>query len=356
MTWNHPRGLDPLVAHAREYEQRHGVRITWDARSLEDFEAFPLDELAARYDLMVIDHPHVGMAAASGCLLPLEPQSPDHSVGYSHQTYNFAGKQWALAIDAAAQVSCRRTGAFKLWPVKWEEVDDLMRERRTLCPLAPVHALMCFFTLCANAEHSCDKYGQQLVDRESAERVLARLRLWASLLPEFCFNLNPIGAYERMLQDKQFVYVPLIYGYVSYARGQRGDAELDFGDIPGLGGSTLGGTGIAVSAKSENRQAAVAVAYDLASEKVQRGVYASAGGQPAHRAAWTDQKINVDVNGFYRKTLGTVEHAYVRPRFNGYIAFQESAGQWVAACMKGDATIAWTIDWLNEGFARAQGR
>ena len=39
MTWNHPRGIDPLVAHAREYEARHGVRIEWDARSLEDFEA-----------------------------------------------------------------------------------------------------------------------------------------------------------------------------------------------------------------------------------------------------------------------------------------------------------------------------
>src|SRR5262249_49984375 len=72
MTWNHPRGLDPLVAHATFYRQTRNIQIDWDARSLEDFEAFPLDELAAKYDLMVIDHPHVGMAAASGCLLPLE--------------------------------------------------------------------------------------------------------------------------------------------------------------------------------------------------------------------------------------------------------------------------------------------
>ena len=63
MTWNHPRGLDPLVAHARMWEQSRGVSVDWDARSLEDFEAFPLDELAGKYDLMVIDHPHVGMAA-----------------------------------------------------------------------------------------------------------------------------------------------------------------------------------------------------------------------------------------------------------------------------------------------------
>src|SRR5439155_13375969 len=108
MTWNHPRGVDPLVAHARHAAARFGVDVAWDARSLEDFEAHPLDDLAARYDLMVIDHPHTGMAAASGCLLPLDGQGRDaelralegNTVGSSHESYNYAGRQWALAIDA----------------------------------------------------------------------------------------------------------------------------------------------------------------------------------------------------------------------------------------------------------------
>src|SRR5207247_7815374 len=110
MTWNHPRGIDPLVAHAKVYRASHDVEILWDARPLEDFEAYPLDQLAERYDLIVIDHPHVGKAAAAAqeCLQPLEAAPVDQTVGYSHQSYYFEGKQWALAIDAAAQVSCRR--------------------------------------------------------------------------------------------------------------------------------------------------------------------------------------------------------------------------------------------------------
>src|SRR4051812_24568425 len=149
MTWNHPRAMDPLVAHAKQYQQADDVQITWDARSLEDFEAFPLDDLATKYDLMVIDHPHVGMAAASGCLLPLDVRPVGHTVGRSDESYFFAGRQWALAIDAAAQISVRRAGSVD-WPGDWEAVESLMRDGRVLCPLAPVHAMMCFFTLCAN--------------------------------------------------------------------------------------------------------------------------------------------------------------------------------------------------------------
>src|SRR5205085_1050048 len=98
--------------------------------------------------------------------------------------------------------------------------------------------------------------GEKLIDREAAERVLVRLCSWGSMLPEFCFELNPIGVYERLSEEGcRFDYVPLIYGYVTYARGRR-HTKLDFGDIPQVGGSTLGGTGIAVSARSPHRDAA----------------------------------------------------------------------------------------------------
>ena len=88
MTWNHPRGIDPLVAHAREYQAEQDVAINWGARSLEEFEAAGLDALAAEYDLIVIDHPHVGMAAASGCLLPFDSSLTFDTVGQSHESYN----------------------------------------------------------------------------------------------------------------------------------------------------------------------------------------------------------------------------------------------------------------------------
>src|ERR1700753_1429550 len=72
MTWSHPRGYDPMVATGRLWRERTGVEIAWDKRSLQDFESFPVEELARRYDLIVIDHPHVGQITAEACLAPLD--------------------------------------------------------------------------------------------------------------------------------------------------------------------------------------------------------------------------------------------------------------------------------------------
>ena len=64
ITWNHTRGLVPMVAAAQRFEELHGdVSISWEKRSLQEFADQPLDELGRRYDLLVIDHPWAGFAA-----------------------------------------------------------------------------------------------------------------------------------------------------------------------------------------------------------------------------------------------------------------------------------------------------
>jgi multiple sugar transport system substrate-binding protein len=69
ITWNHPRGLDPLLAASDVYADLvTGVRVEWTTRSLSGFGEDPLIDLAASYDLLIIDHPFVGDAAASRCL------------------------------------------------------------------------------------------------------------------------------------------------------------------------------------------------------------------------------------------------------------------------------------------------
>ena len=65
MTWSHPRGYDPLVACSAIWKEKTGVAIAWDKRSLQDFESFPVEQLARAYDLIVIDHPHVGQITAT---------------------------------------------------------------------------------------------------------------------------------------------------------------------------------------------------------------------------------------------------------------------------------------------------
>jgi len=49
MTWNHSRGYDPLVAASIEWKALTGETIEWDQRSLQDFESYPVEELAQRH-------------------------------------------------------------------------------------------------------------------------------------------------------------------------------------------------------------------------------------------------------------------------------------------------------------------
>ena len=113
MTWDHPRGYGPLAACSAAWLGRTGARIEWERRSLQDFESFPVAELAARYDLIVIDHPHVGQVTREGCLIPLDAvldadDPAPAAVGASLSSYRWEGLLWALPIDAAAQVQAWR--------------------------------------------------------------------------------------------------------------------------------------------------------------------------------------------------------------------------------------------------------
>ena len=108
MTWDHPRGYAPLNACSTLWKQRTGIEIGWERRSLQDFESFPVEELARAYDLIVIDHPHVGQITREGCLAPFDAadlrEIERGSTGASFASYRWQGQQWALPIDTATQV------------------------------------------------------------------------------------------------------------------------------------------------------------------------------------------------------------------------------------------------------------
>ena len=96
---------------------------------------------------------------------------------------------------------------------------------------------------------------------------------------------------------------------------------------------------------------AVAYAKWLASIEHQRGTYFSEGGQPASLAAWTDPSNDAAAGGFFSGTLATLQSAYVRPRFDGFVRFFESAGIEINRCLRGDLSDRSLIDWLNAQFA-----
>ena len=63
-----------------------------------------------------------------------------------------------------------------------------------------------------------------------------------------------------------------------------------------------------------------------ASPDLQRTLFFENGGQPGHRGAWQDAEVNRRSNDYFRNTLPALDRAYLRPRFPGYLHFQDHAG------------------------------
>jgi multiple sugar transport system substrate-binding protein len=113
----------------------------------------------------------------------------------------------------------------------------------------------------------------------------------------------------------------------------------------------LGGTGIAVSRHTTHQPEATAYAKWLASTEHQRGTYFRKGGQPASLKAWTDHSVDAAADSFFSGTLRTLQTAFVRPRFAGFVRFFESAGLEINRCLRGHLPDAELVGWLNEHYA-----
>ena len=87
----------------------------------------------------------------------------------------------------------------------------------------------------------------------------------------------------------------------------------------------LGGTGIGITARAKPDAALLDRLRWLMSAEAQTGFIPAHDGQPSARAAWQSADVNNRWGGFYRATIATTEDAWVRPRFDGYIAFQTTA-------------------------------
>ena len=364
MTWSHPRGFDPMVACSAIWAEKTGVQIDWEKRSLQDFESFPVEELARAYDLIVIDHPHVGQITDEGCLAALDIPGREAeraalaagSVGQSYSSYFWRGQQWAFPIDGATQVLAWRPDLLDAPPTTWAEVIALAKEGRVLLPLRPPHSLMSFYSLAGNLGAPCKVEGDTLIDPAIGAQVWEMLREITDLVEPACAGWDPIAVFEEMAKPgSKIACTPLIYGYVNYAIPGFRPNLIRFSDMPvasgnGPVGSALGGTGIAVSAFSTAKDAAIDFAYWIASGDTQRGPFAAAGGQPGHAAAWEDAAVNAATSDFYTATRATLQGSWVRPRHNGYMALQEAASQRITAGLAAKESATPVIEDINRLF------
>jgi multiple sugar transport system substrate-binding protein len=159
--------------------------------------------------------------------------------------------------------------------------------------------------------------------------ALEHLRELVSYCEPACLDRNPIQTYEALVSGERLAYCPFAYGYSNYARANYADHILRFGGLIQFNGaplrSMLGGTGLAISRSCRKLDVARAYAEYVASPACQRGPYVVAGGQPGHRSAWLDDTANAMTGNFFRDTLPTLDAAFLRPRYHGYMHFQNQA-------------------------------
>lgn len=355
LTWEHRRAVDPLRGTQPVFAAHHpDIRVGWTTQPLSSFEFEPVGALARRFDLLVFDHPHVGAIAAGGCLLPLDDMIVgDPFVGPSLASYRYGGRLWGLPIDAAAQVSVRRPDLMADLgdpPLTWDDAIALGRTarpkgRHLALALKGVHSLMTLYTLCASLGTPCATVRDApFADRAVATRALLILRELASLCPPEAPGWTSIAVHEAMGARDDLVYCPAVYGFAAYAEADR-SKPLRFGPLPSPrpgappSGSTLGGAGIGVSAFARSPGPALTYARFLADAATQKA-FAAHHGQPAHRDAWGDPDNDARFGGFFSATLATMEHAWIRPRYDGYLGFQAAAGPLIEAWLRDGGTVA----------------
>jgi len=344
ITWGHSRGITPLFAAAQRFSELYPqVEIIWQKRTLQEFADYPIEKLTKKYDLLIVDYPWVGRAAATKCVLPLDEYLPKkyledqlkNSVGQSHLSYHFDGHQWALAIDAATPVASYRADLLQRnsipVPGTWHEVIVLAKRGKLAVPAIPIDLLMNFYMFCLAHGNEPFLNEQVVIDDETGLKALDSMKELWSLVDKKMFVCNPIAIAELMTSTDDYWYCPFAYGYSNYSRKGYAKSLLTYTDIVLFEidtylKSTIGGTGLAVSSLTNNKKWATRFASWVVSPEIQSYLYVQHGGQPGHRSAWVSEEVNNNCNNYFINTLDAMDRAYLRPRYNGYLYFQDHAG------------------------------
>jgi multiple sugar transport system substrate-binding protein len=364
ITWNHSRALPPLVAASQRFEETHPeVRIHWEKRSLDEFGHAQLSALSSEYDLLIIDHPMVGEVHRQGTLCDLRRLAPasalaeleSDALGQCFSSYEYLGCLYALPVDAAAPAASFRADlldrADQQIPSDWNGLIALARRRLVAMPGFPVDVFMNFMGMCAS-RNGVVLRNDQIFDREVALHCLDELRELASFMDESIYQLNPIALYETMSSGDRIAYCPFAYTYSNYSRPGFAAHLLHFANPVTLRGgeamrTVLGGTGIAVSAKCTRMNLAVEFCLFVSGRECQPYLYGICGGQPASRSAWHNSLLNHVSNGFFENTLNSIEAAYVRPRYPGYIELQRAAGFPIIEFLRGGSTAVHAVEGIE---------
>src|SRR5690606_28536630 len=150
-----------------------------------------VDMLSQKYDLLVIDHPHMGTVDQSGSLVNLKEHLKaaelqvfeSESVGPSYNSYNYKGKLYAIPVDAACQIAAYRPDLLDsaVLPTTWQEVlslSELVKSKKQYIATA-LCATDCnctFLTLSAQLGNPATESNNSLIPLNEGIQVLELMR------------------------------------------------------------------------------------------------------------------------------------------------------------------------------------
>ena len=375
ITWDHARGYDPLIASSELYFKEKGIQVEWQKRSLTNFGDQSLEALSKQFDLIIMDHPHVGVAEASQCLLPLNDLLPANilnelkntSAGPSFESYHYHGKQWALPIDAAMQCASYRADLMfnDSLPNTWEEVFALAKTLASKklyigMALCPTDCLCSFLSLTAQFGSPIRENNkvlnnealnnELLVEPSVGIKALSILRTMRDVFHPKALDWNPIALYDYMAEQNDIAYSPLAFCYTNYSRAGFRKNILKYHTAPEINNAVLGGAGIAITSSCSNVQEAANYAAWICSGVVQSTIYVNAQGQPGNKMAWENKQANTITNNFFTNTMASLTNAYLRPRYQGWPKFQTFLGETIHAYLLQDTAPELVLEKLQSAY------
>jgi len=366
ITWDHARGYDPLIAASELYFKEKGIQVDWQKRSLTNFGDQSLEALSKQFDLIIMDHPHVGVAEASNCLLPLNDLVPANilnelkisSAGPSFESYHYHGKQWALPIDAAMQCASYRADLMvnDSLPNTWEEVFALAKTLASKklyigIALCPTDCLCSFLSLTAQFGSPIRENNELLVEPSIGLKALTMLRTMCDVFHPKALDWNPIALYDYMAEQNDIAYSPLAFCYTNYSRAGFRKNILKYHTAPEINNAVLGGAGIAITSSCSNVQEAAHYAAWISSDVVQSTIYVNTQGQPGNKIAWENKEANTITSDFFTNTMPSLTNAYLRPRYQGWPKFQTFIGETIHAYLLHDTAPELVLEKLQAAYA-----
>jgi multiple sugar transport system substrate-binding protein len=224
-------------------------------------------------------------------------------------------------------------------------------------PGIPIDLLMNFYSFCIAHGNCPFQSGDEVIDRETGMLAIAAMKELYSLVDKKMYHNNPIAVAELMTTTDDYWYCPFAYGYSNYSRAGYCMNLLTYGDVVEFNGTkirtTIGGTGLAVSASSRQKKISLEFAEMIVSPQCQQTMYVQHGGQPGHRQAWLNEDANKMTNQFFKNILPVMDNGYVRPRYNGYLLFQDHAGKFLQECIFNDSDALQALKEMNALYVKS---